>query len=229
MKGVVAQTEQLCENTVKYTVSDECFVTKCEKGFGRRIVNLSRFGSTVLAGFNYLERHFKEINKNDVVVLEFGGNDCNFDWKAIAERPHDTHNPFMTIKQFHETYVLIIEKLLNIGAFPVLLSLPPIQSQRFFDYVSRGLDKENIMLWLCGDVNNMGNWHEQYNLEVFKIGAQMGVPVIDISSVFMENRHLNDFYCQDGMHPNEAGHALIAEAILGYRDRFHARFGNATP
>ena len=53
----------------------------------------------------------------------------------------------------------------------------------------------------------------------------MGVPVIDISSVFLEQRHLDDFYCQDGMHPNEAGHALIAETIMGYRDRFDAKFG----
>ena len=96
----------------------------------------------------------------------------------------------------------------------MLLSLPELDSQRFFDHVSAGLDRENILRWLEGDVNNIGHWHEQYNLEVFKLAARRGIKLIDISSVFLRQRRLSDFLCEDGMHPNEAGHRLIADAIL---------------
>ena len=100
------------------------------------------------------------------------------------------------------------------SAIPVLLSLPELDSQRFFDHVSKGLDRENIMKWLKGDVNNIAHWHEQYNIEVFKLGISRGIRVIDISSAFLRQRRISDYLCEDGMHPNEAGHRLIAEAIL---------------
>ena len=148
------------------------------------------------------------------MVLEFGGNDCNFDWKAIASNPMGVHKPEVSLSQFHDLYVKVIEKVRSVGATPVMLSLPALLPQRFFDFVSKGLDKDNILRWLGGDVNYNSNWHEQYNLEVFKLGAELQVQVIDISTVFLELRSLGDYYCSDGMHPNEAGHALIAEVVL---------------
>jgi len=214
MKGIVASPSALNEGTFKYVISNQGFVSLIGQSSGAVIRNLSRFGSTILGGLNNIDRHLREINSGDRVVLEFGGNDCNFDWKAISEDPMGRHKPEVGLVQFHDLYVSAIEKVRSVGATPVLLSLPALLPQRFFDYVSRGLNKDNIMKWLGGDVNYISNWHEQYNLEIFKLGAQLNVQVIDISTVFLELRALGDYYCKDGMHPNEAGHALIADVVL---------------
>ena len=203
-----------CGSVVKYKVSDENFVDTCAKRLGVTIENRSRFGSTILNGMDCIERYFNRIDNGDIVVLEFGGNDCNFDWKAIASDPDGEHQPKLTLQQFVANYNKVIDMVEDRGAVPVLLSLPELDSQRFFNHVSQGLDSENILRWLEGDVNNIAHWHEQYNLEVFKLGISRGVKVIDISSTFLQQRRLSEFICEDGMHPNEAGHRLIAEAIL---------------
>ncbi len=214
MKGIVMNTSQISDGTVKYTISDQGFVSRVGNTSGVSIRNLSRFGSTILGGLNNLDRHLREIHPGDHVVLEFGGNDCNFDWKAISANPMAVHKPEVSLSQFHDLYIQLIEKVRAIGAIPVLLSLPTLLPQRFFDFVSKNLNKENILKWLGGDVNFISNWHEQYNLEIFKIAAQHHIQVIDITTVFLERRALGDYYCNDGMHPNEAGHQLIAETIL---------------
>ena len=214
MKGIVMNTSQIGEGTVKYIISDQGFVNRVGNSGGISIRNLSRFGSTILGGLNNLDRHLREIKPGDRVVLEFGGNDCNFDWKAISANPMAVHSPEVSLSQFHNLYVRLIEKVRAAGAIPILLSLPALLPQRFFDFVSKGLNKENILKWLGGDINYISNWHEQYNLEVFKLASQYHVEVIDITSIFLERRTLGDYYCADGMHPNEAGHALIAETIL---------------
>jgi lysophospholipase L1-like esterase len=214
MKGIVTNASQIDNGTVKYIISDHGFVNRVGCSSGLNIRNLSRFGSTILGGLNNIDRHLHEIKHGDRVVLEFGGNDCNFDWKAISANPTGIHTPEISLSQFHELYVKLIEKVRSVGAVPVLLSLPALLPQRFFDFVSKGLNKDNILKWLGGDVNYISNWHEQYNLEIFKLAAQYNVQVIDITTVFLERRTLGDFYCVDGMHPNEAGHELIAETIL---------------
>ena len=214
MKGIVMSTSQLNEGTVKYVISERGFVNRVGSSSGQPIRNFSRYGSTILGGLTNIDRHLREIKPGDKVVLEFGGNDCNFDWKAISANPMEVHKPEVSLAEFHAMYVKLIEKVRGVGAVPVLLSLPALLPQRFFDFVSKGLNKENILKWLGGDVNYISNWHEQYNLEIFKIAAAYHVKVIDITTVFLERRALGDFYCSDGMHPNEAGHELIAETIL---------------
>lgn len=57
------------------------------------------------------------------------------------------------------------------------------------------------------------NWHERYNIEVFKLALTNNILIIDITSKFLEEKNYNKYLCEDGIHPNEKGHELIAESI----------------
>lgn len=214
MKGVVSTLPTDGQQRCSYCVCPQNFVDDCSRRLGVPIVNLSRFGSTIIRGLEQLGRHLHRIAQGDVVVLEFGGNDCNFDWSAVSRDPLADHQPQTALPLFADAYARAIDLLRNVGARPLLLSLPALDSQLFFEFVSRGLEGERILRWLGGDVDHIGRWHEQYNLQIFKLGASRGVPVIDISTPFLRQPRLADFYCPDGMHPNAAGHRLICQALL---------------
>ena len=213
MKGIITDNAPHNAGVFKYRISDNSFVCRCEQMLGRPIENLARFGNTIVTGAKLMDRYLNKISSEDIVVLEFGGNDCNFNWEEVAAHPSKHHGPMVGLAEFGEHYRTMINRIKELGAIPILLTLPILESQLFFDFVSRGLNKENIMKWLGGNVNYINNWHEQYNLEIFNIGMTEDVRVIDISTVFLKQRNLSAYYCADGMHPNEKGHQLIAEAI----------------
>ena len=208
LKGVIYEDEH-------YKVSKSSFQRICEELFGITIDNKARFGSTIAKGESIFERNLEAIKQSDgdYVVLEFGGNDCDFNWSEISEDPFREHLPKSTIPDFNATYTNIINEIKAIGKMPVLLSLPPIDSARYFRHISKGLSAENIMKWMRNDGQYITNWHERYNIEIFKIAIETEVPVIDITSIFLEQKNYSRFLCDDGVHPNEEGHRLIAEAI----------------
>ena len=208
LKGVIYEDEH-------YRVTDSSFQKICEQSFGITIENKARFGSTIAKGESVFEKNLSFISGTDgeYVVLEFGGNDCNFNWKEVSEDPERQHLPSSTIANFTATYTNIINELKALGKIPVLLSLPPIDSARYFKHISKGLNAENIMQWMRNDRQFITNWHERYNIEIFKLAIATQVPVIDITSVFLEKKNYSRFLCNDGIHPNEEGHKLIAKAI----------------
>ena len=135
LKGVIYEN-----NT--YKVSKNRFSNICEDILGISIENKAKFGSTINIGKNIISKNIdliKETNSK-YVVMEFGGNDCNYNWVEISKNPNKQHLPKNTIKEFIETYSNLIEKLKQLGKQPVLLSLPPIDSIKYFNYISRNLN-----------------------------------------------------------------------------------------
>lgn len=46
-----------------------------------------------------------------------------------------------------------------------------------------------------------------------KIQTKNIIPIIDITSKFLEIKNYSNLLCDDGIHSNEKGHKIIAEAI----------------
>lgn len=219
LKGVIYEDDH-------YKVAESSFQKICEESFGITVENKARFGSTITKGESILERNLNLIRESSgqYVVLEFGGNDCDFNWKEISEDPDRKHLPMSTIENFTATYTAIIDEIKNTGKTPVLLSLPPIDSARYFKHISKGLSGENILKWMRNDKQYITNWHERYNIEIFKLAIANEVPVIDITSIFLEKKDYARYLCSDGIHPNVKGHKLIADAITAHVRRKNIEF-----
>lgn len=178
-----------------------------------RVDNFSKFGCTITVGKKIIEKHADRLSDYRYTALEFGGNDCDFDWKAISERPDDVHLPKTPLEEFEILYSRIIDDVTRAGSRPVLFTLPPLCAERYFAWISRGLNAENILRWL-GDVGHIYRWHEMYNNAVLKITAAKNTLLIDIREAFLKTRDYVKLLCADGIHPNEAGHALISDAVM---------------
>jgi lysophospholipase L1-like esterase len=212
MRGVVSD-EKSSDGKPIYKVSDLGFVNRCEHRLGVKILNFACFGSTTSQGMKYINRYEDQVKDTDIAVFEYGGNDCDFDWKAVADAPWQPHQPKVTLANFVRQYEALINKVKSMKIRPVIMSMPLIDPDRFFEFLSLGLNKDNILGWLGGKTMRIYQWHEMYNVELFKMSNQLKVPIIDITTPFLETLNYSDYLCADGIHPNERGHALIADTV----------------
>lgn len=208
-KGVIYDEEK-----GRYVYTPNSFLKLFEAKTGITIKNDSKFGCTAPMGLEKLKKADAELADYDSVLFEFGGNDCNFDWKQVSLRPEDTHICATPLKQFYDTYVDMLNKVLEKGKKVFLLNLPPIDDEKYFRWISQGRCGENILKWLGGSSRFIYNWHESYNCAVSNIANAMDVKLVDIRTAFLQLRNYRNYLCLDGIHPNQKGHALITDVLL---------------
>ena len=196
----------------KYRVLKDCFAASIQAKEHLAVTNYSKFGCTIDKGREILQRHAEELPSYDFVVFEFGGNDCDFDWHDVAEHPDQPHEAKTPLETFERSYREAVRFARANGGNPVLLTLPPIDAQRYFKWISRGEDTGAILKWL-GDVDRIYRWHEMYNLAVCRVAMREHALLLDISSSFLERSGYQDLLCEDGIHPNEKGHDVIFESL----------------
>jgi lysophospholipase L1-like esterase len=178
--------------------------------------NASHFGFTISQGQQLLESKLDKIDP-DIVVLEFGGNDCDFLWDEVAREPFLDHKPKTPLDVFEKTLNSMIDFVTMKGKTPVLTTLPPLYADNYFKWFTNN-DKEkgtNILKWLK-DVWRIYWWHERYSNCIQYMSREKKVDCIDIRREFLKVREFSQYICLDGIHPNEAGHRIIFEAVIDY-------------
>ena len=155
-----------------YSLLKENCMALAQKELQIPIRNFASFGATITKGKKILERKFSQLENCDYTLLEFGGNDCNLNWKEISDSPLSEHDAETPLQTFRKTYEVLIEKTYESGSQPILLTLPPLDSERFFQWVSQGLNKENILHFLGNDINSIEEWHSFYNDMIYSLANQ---------------------------------------------------------
>ena len=210
-KGVIYD-----ETKNKYIVLQENYVDTISTKLKGSIKNISRFGSTITRGINKLEKHICKENP-DIVLIEYGGNDCAFDWDEVADNPDANHLPQTEIRIFEISLREAIESLKSIKITPVLMTLPPLNADKYFEWVSKNnpLAQSCILKWL-GSVPKIYFWQERYSSVITKVAEETHTKFIDVRSAFLKHPDFTKFICRDGMHPNREGHKVIADQIIDY-------------
>ena len=72
--------------------------------------NAAKFGSTITRGLKNLPLEIQN-KKPDIVVLEFGGNDCDFNRDEISDNPSSIHEPNKDIKTFQDILMKTVQNL----------------------------------------------------------------------------------------------------------------------
>ena len=172
------------------------------------IVNRSKFGAYVDKGLAIVESDIKKQVDCDVALIVYGGNDCNFDWAAIANNPNEKHLPKTVLDKFLSTMTDIVTKLRNRGVVPVMMTLPPVHAARYFECITRdGKCGENILSWL-GDVEFIFRYQEMYSNAIAELAKKLKVLCIDMRS-YLSTYSVAEIVSADGIHPSERGYELI--------------------
>ena len=134
----------------------------------------------------------------------------------MAAAPAKDHIPATPIPEYERILDEAILYCREHGCTPVLMSLPPLDPERFFLWVGKDdAMRKNILKWL-GTVMHIYCWQEQYSAAIQQAALRHRVGYIDIRRAFLARGDFRDHICVDGMHPNEQGHFLMARACLSY-------------
>ena len=195
----------------RYSRCKDQFV-RLEEETGAKLDNHSSFGSTVIKGFGRLEKFLEQGRLGDFTLIEYGGNDCAYDWAEVAAEPDSGHLSVVPPEEFERQYAKMIRRVEQAGSIPVAATLPPISSRRYLAHICRdGLDSRAILRWL-GDLEAIHRWQESYSAIVRKVAQNLGCRILDLRAVFPGSTEEQEAYlCPDGIHPNRLGQQLMYE------------------
>lgn len=182
---------------------------------GIQIHNYARFGCTIRKAIRWIRRDCEESGKpEDSVVLEFGGNDCDYDWARISQNPDLRIQCKTPPEEFAALYREALALIRQSGRRPVAMTLPPIHSLRYLNFVCKnGLLKENLLRWL-GDAGAIGRRQRLYSELALQVAREEQAEVIDLRAAFPQDETaLAELLCEDGIHPNQKGQARILNEI----------------
>lgn len=203
-KGVIFD-----EARERYVICRESCLQLLKRERGVTVQNHSVMGQTSEDGLTRMQP--QALNPGDIAVIEYGGNDCDLDWKAVSEHPDVAQYGKVPVEQFSRNLEEMVRRARAADTEPVLITPPPLISKRYFDWVSRGLDADNILQYL-GDVEAIYRWQENYAEHVAALAERLRVRLVDIRSRMLKE-DTGELMCVDGIHPNGRGHRVIYETV----------------
>ncbi|MBR6168183.1 MAG: hypothetical protein IKQ50_07115 [Paludibacteraceae bacterium] len=156
----------------------------------------------------------------DKTILIQPESGLNFDWNAISINPSAHHEPQIDLVAYKALYINKIAQARACGQEPVLVSLPIMDEDRYFAYITRGMSmqqRKNVLYWLGGNTERLRNIHALYNLALFRLAATQCVHIIDITSPMLATAHYCELLAQDGVTLSAEGEALVNDELIKSR------------
>lgn len=199
------------EEKGRYAISRERCSSRLESALGCKVVNHSNMGATVLDGLKWFEG-FASV-PDALCAIEFGGNDCDLDWAYVAEHPEEPVRARVPLEDFELGLEKLVACVRERDMKPLLVTPLPLHAERYFRWVTRGLNADAVLQAL-GDVNHIYRWQERYTIAVRTVARQKHCALLDLRDEFLAQPNYEKLMCLDGIHPNDEGHRVLAEAAL---------------
>lgn len=155
----------------------------------------------------------------DIVIMQFGINDSTVDvWK----RPSATE-PRVPVDKYGKNLETMVQQLKKAGAKVILMTPNPLTwSEKVVQLYGPGpgnvRNPEATSPYDVDDPMGFNKLRDPYLKVVRDLAAEQDVVLVDIHKKFLdyaaqEGKELDELLL-DGMHPNEAGHRLVAQALV---------------
>ena len=204
----------------RYTLLKDSAIAMLSETFRVPFENLSRMGRTAPEALTAMKSMEPEAFQNKLVVIEYGGNDCDFNWAAVAREPEAPHAPHTPVEQFTASLKEMAQHVRQMGGTPLMCSLPPLDPRRYLQWIVKdGLDENRILKFL-GVPERIYRWQEYYSSLVLKVAAEVNCRWLPLREAFLSAVRGEDVLCQDGIHPNDQGHKLIYDAAVAFEKQY---------
>ncbi|MCR4579237.1 MAG: SGNH/GDSL hydrolase family protein [Treponema sp.] len=210
LKGAVTGTD----SGHLFDIIENDSLSLAQKKLGFEMNNLSVFGNIITKGQRKLSKMMERGEKFDLAILESGGNDCDYDWAPISANPfpeEGAHKPRTELSDFIRILGEMTSLLRQNKITPLIMTMPPLVPDWWFEHICSGNNKENILKFLDGNPHKLYENHERYNMELSDFARANNVQLVDVRKAMLSAPNYRQLMCRDGIHPNEKGYEYIAE------------------
>lgn len=180
------------------------------------VVNRAKMGATVTKGLSLVEHDVQRGMDARWALVAYGGNDSDFDWAAIDADPEADHRPNTELPVFADTLHETLDALRQGGVQPVMMTLPPIDGERYLSFLCRdNLRRDRILDWL-GEPQMIYRHQELYADTAAEIALRENIPLIPVRQTFLRNHRLSQLIAADGIHLTMGGYEQLFDTLADW-------------
>lgn len=207
LKGAVTGTD----SGHLFDIIEESSLNLAQKTLGFEMDNQSVFGNVISKGQRKLNKMLERGETADFCIVEFCGNDSDYDWALVSENPTATHQQRTMLADYLRIYEEMVNALREHKITPVIMISPALCAERWFNHITNGHNRENILSFLGGDLEKPFKNQKEYDDALVTLAAKLNVQTVNMREPMLESGHFDDLMCKDGIHPNEAGYRFMAD------------------
>ena len=207
LKGAVTGTD----SGHLFDIIENSSLNLAQKALGFEMDNQSVFGNVISKGQRKLNKMLERGETADFCIVEFCGNDSDYDWALVSENPNEAHQMRTPFEDYLRIYDEMIKTLREHKITPVIMISPALCAERWFNHITNGHNKENILNFLGGDIEKPFKNQKSYDDALVEYAKKNNVQTVNMREPMLATGHFDDLMCQDGIHPNEDGYRFMSE------------------
>lgn len=148
-----------------------------------------------------------------MILVEYGGNDCDFNWEEVAAAPEAEHLPKTPLSKFEGMMRGAVKAIKDKGITPLADVAAAHRRGALYrlDHKDGPVKAEyrQVARRRAHDLPLPGTLFQHHRQD----RARDGSFFVDVRSYFLDKHNYKHLFCADGIHPNVDGHELIRVAF----------------
>ncbi len=217
LKGVITIPES--KNLFDVTQNDA--LTYAQKKLGFELDNRSIYGNITTKGLQKMQKYFEKGGHADFCIIEFGSNDCDYDWNIFTPGaelpPFEEIQPKVPLEEYISNISEMVKLCRDNKVTPIIMNLVPYVCDDWFKTITKGQDAEAILRFLSGNPETLGKNQEKYNSALTKFAKDNKVKILDYWEITTRIEDFKKKYMgPDGIHLNEDGYEHLGLSWYTY-------------
>ena len=214
LKGVIT----IPGSTKLFDVTENDSLTLAQKKLGFELDNRAIYGNITSKGLIKLQKYLEkccigEQQPADFCIIEFGSNDCDYDWGTLVQK--------VPLEQYLENLSQMVSLCRASKITPLMMGLIPYVCGNWFKTIIKGQDEKAILDFLGGTSETLGKNQLVYKNAQADFVKKNNVQFLDPWPLFADHP---DLMCYDGIHPNEDGYKVLADAWVQFLSEVKKEF-----
>jgi len=184
-----------------------------QKELGFELDNRSIYGNITSKGLLKLQKFFEKGGEADFCVIEFGSNDCDYDWGTLVQK--------VPLEDYLANLAAMVKLCREHKVTPLMMGLIPYVCDDWFKTTIKGQDEAAILNFLGGSPETLGKNQLIYKNALADFVQKNKVQFLDPWQIFQGHKEL---MCYDGIHPNEKGYELLSKAWIKFLSEVKKEF-----